>query len=130
MPQVDLKGHTVEELASVANVSVDAIKRAIEMRQKQMMAVQEEQMRKKSIEDEVKREEQIAKQLAMYQQEQQKYLATSTFQPVTTTRTTTTTTTPRPTRKSILSYKVTNKISNAASKVRRQHKCPNRNFVH
>lgn len=109
MPQVDLKGHTVEELASVANVSVDAIKRAIDMRQKQMMAVQAEQMHKKLAEEEIKREEQIAKQLAMYQQEQQKFLATSTL------ATTTTTTTSRPTRKSNLSNKV--KFSNAASKV-------------
>jgi len=37
MPQVDLKGHTVEELAIAANVSVEVIKTAIKMRQQQLM---------------------------------------------------------------------------------------------
>lgn len=95
MPEVDLKGHTVEELAAVANVSVTAIKKAIEMRQKQLMAEQEEQMRKQMLEREAKREEQIAHQLAIYQQEHQKFLATSTIgAPSTTTKMTTTTSKP------------------------------------
>lgn len=36
-PSIDLKGHTIEELAKFANVSVDTIKSAIQMRQQQMM---------------------------------------------------------------------------------------------
>lgn len=36
-PQVDLKGHTVEELAAAANVSVEVIQSAIKVRQQQMM---------------------------------------------------------------------------------------------
>lgn len=91
MPQIDLKGHTVEELAAVANVSVAAIKKAIEMRQKQLLAVHEEMMRNKTLQEELKRDEMIAKQLAMYQQEHQKFLATSTSEPSTTASTTTTT---------------------------------------
>lgn len=86
-----MKGHTVEELAAVANVSVAAIKKAIEMRQKQLLAEQEQQMRKQMLEQEAKREEQIAQQLAIYQQEHQKFLATSTTgSPTTTVRATTT----------------------------------------
>lgn len=102
LPQIDLKGHTVEELAAVANVSVSAIKKAIEIRQKQLLALQEEVNRNKTLEDELKRDEMIAKQLAMYQQEHQKFLATSTTEaPTTATSTTTTeriTTTKKPTR--------------------------------
>lgn len=37
LPHVDLKGHTIEELAVVANVSVDTIKSAIKLRQQQML---------------------------------------------------------------------------------------------
>ena len=37
LPNVDLKGHTVEELALVANVSVETIKTAIKVRQQQML---------------------------------------------------------------------------------------------
>lgn len=37
LPQVDLKGHSVEELAAAANVSVDVIQAAIKLRQQQMM---------------------------------------------------------------------------------------------
>lgn len=33
---IDLKGHTIEELAIMANVSVDVIKSAIKLRQQQM----------------------------------------------------------------------------------------------
>lgn len=40
LPQIDLKGHTVEELAIAANVTVDVIRAAIKMRQKQMLAEQ------------------------------------------------------------------------------------------
>lgn len=99
VPTVDLKGHTVEELAAVANVSVDAIKRAIDLRQKQLIADQEVEMRRQLVEQEALQEEEIAKQLALYRYEQQQFLATSTpptTVPITTT-TTTTTTTPRPT---------------------------------
>lgn len=102
MPAIDLKGHTVEELAAVANVSVSAIKKAIEIRQKQLMAKHEEMMRNKTLEEELKRDEMIAKQLAMYQQEHQKFLATSTTEAPATASTTTTTarttTTKKPTR--------------------------------
>lgn len=82
LPQVDLKGHTVEELAAVANVSVDAIRKAIELRQKQLMADQEIQL-KRQMEEEAnqmrqRQEADIANQLAMYQYQQQQYLATST----------------------------------------------------
>lgn len=38
LPTVDLKGHTVEELAAAAQVSVEVIKDAINLRQQQMMA--------------------------------------------------------------------------------------------
>lgn len=102
LPTIDLKGHTVEELAAVANVSVSAIKKAIEIRQKQLIAEHEELMRNKTLEEELKRDEMIAKQLAMYQQEHQKFLATSTTEAATTASTTTTTvrttTTKKPTR--------------------------------
>lgn len=37
LPAIDLKGHTVEELASAAGVSVEVIKSAIKLRQQQMM---------------------------------------------------------------------------------------------
>lgn len=37
LPQVDLKGHTVEELAAAANVTVDVIQAAIKMRQQQLL---------------------------------------------------------------------------------------------
>lgn len=37
LPQVDLKGHTVEELAKAANVTVDVIQAAIKMRQQQLL---------------------------------------------------------------------------------------------
>ncbi|CAO1404399.1 unnamed protein product [Diamesa serratosioi] len=40
LPQIDLKGHTVEELAIAANVTVEVIRAAIKMRQKQMMIEQ------------------------------------------------------------------------------------------
>lgn len=36
MLQIDLKGHTIEELAVMANVSVDVIKSAIKLRQQQL----------------------------------------------------------------------------------------------
>lgn len=36
IPAVDLKGHTVEELAAAANVSVDVIQKAIFERQKKL----------------------------------------------------------------------------------------------
>lgn len=98
LPQIDLKGHTIEELAAVANVSVAAIKKAIELRQKQLMIERDEMIRNKTLQEELKRDEMIAKQLAMYQQEHQKFLATSTTEaPTTASTTTTTTTTVRPT---------------------------------
>lgn len=37
MPKVDLKGHTIEELAAAANVSVEFIKAAIKIRQQQLL---------------------------------------------------------------------------------------------
>lgn len=117
LPEIDLKGHTVEELAAVANVSVSAIKKAIELRKKQLMAQREEIARNKTLEDELKRDELIAKQLVMYQQEHQKFLATSTIEAPTTASTTTTTTTVRttttrkPTRAPI-PQKLTGKVTN------------------
>lgn len=44
--EVDLKGHTVEELAEAANVSVEVIKRAIKVRQQQMLV--EKQMKSRT----------------------------------------------------------------------------------
>lgn len=40
-------GHTVEELAAVANVSVEAIQRAIQMRQQQLIADQNASIQQK-----------------------------------------------------------------------------------
>ncbi|KAG5682072.1 hypothetical protein PVAND_011454 [Polypedilum vanderplanki] len=37
IPRVDLKGHSIEELAAMANVSVETIKAAIKLRQQQMI---------------------------------------------------------------------------------------------
>lgn len=112
LPEIDLKGHTIEELAAVANVSVSAIKKAIELRQKQLMAVQEEIIRNKTIEQELKRDEMIAKQLAMYQQEHQKFLATSTTETPTTTPiiTTVRTTTTRKTTQVSIPQKLSGKV--------------------
>lgn len=111
LPQIDLKGHTVEELAAVANVSVSAIKKAIELRQKQLLAMQQEMLRNKTMEEELRRDEMIAKQLAMYQQEHQKFLATSTIEtPTTASTTTTTTTTKKPTR-TTASPKIVGKVT-------------------
>lgn len=103
LPHVDLKGHTVEELAAVANVSVEAIKKAISLRQKQLIAEQEAQI-KSQVEEETiqlrqRQENEIANQLAMYQYQQHQYLATSTVpttiktttKPITTTTRQTTT---------------------------------------
>ncbi|XP_058056195.1 uncharacterized protein LOC131207592, partial [Anopheles bellator] len=74
--EVDLMGHTVEELAAAANVSVEVIREAIRVRQQEMRA-----------------QKQYEKQQAAYAQAQ--FLAA---QQKTTTTTTTTTTTPRPRR--------------------------------
>ncbi|XP_050084816.1 uncharacterized protein LOC126570824 isoform X2 [Anopheles aquasalis] len=71
---VDLMGHTVEELAAAANVSVEVIKEAIRVRQQEMRA-----------------QKQYERQQAAYAQAQ--FLAAQQ-----TTTTTTTTTTPRPRR--------------------------------
>jgi hypothetical protein len=38
LPALDLKGHTVEELAAMANVSVEVIKSAIRLRQQQLVS--------------------------------------------------------------------------------------------
>lgn len=48
VPLVDLKGYTVEELAAYANVSVDVIKAAINLRQQQMMKEKNFQAKKTS----------------------------------------------------------------------------------
>lgn len=70
-------GHTIEELAAAANVSVDAIQKAIQMKQQQLLAEQ---------------------QAAMYKQqiEIMKSLATTTAMPTRPSTTATTTTTTRP----------------------------------
>lgn len=41
LPVIDLMGHSVEELAAAANVSVDIIKSAIYMRQQELLAAQQ-----------------------------------------------------------------------------------------
>lgn len=46
MPEIDLKGHSVEDLAKFANVSVNVIKTAISMRQSQMMQKRKDQLQK------------------------------------------------------------------------------------
>uniref|UniRef100_A0A182J8B7 Uncharacterized protein n=1 Tax=Anopheles atroparvus TaxID=41427 RepID=A0A182J8B7_ANOAO len=74
--EVDLMGHTVEELAAAANVSVEVIKEAIRVRQQELRA-----------------QKQYERQQAAYAQAQ--FLAAQTTP---TTTTTTTTTTPRPRR--------------------------------
>lgn len=97
----------------MANVSVAAIKKAIELRQKQLMALHEEMIRNKTLEEELKRDEMIAKQLAMYQQEHQKFLATSTTEAPTTASTTTTTvrtTTARKTTRAPVPVKISGKV--------------------
>uniref|UniRef100_A0A182MAD5 Chitin-binding type-2 domain-containing protein n=1 Tax=Anopheles culicifacies TaxID=139723 RepID=A0A182MAD5_9DIPT len=73
--EIDLMGHTVEELAAAANVSVEVIKEAIRVRQQELRA-----------------QKQYEKQQAAYAQAQ--FFAQQT----TPTTTTTTTTTPRPRR--------------------------------
>ncbi|XP_052902493.1 uncharacterized protein LOC128310003 [Anopheles moucheti] len=74
--EIDLMGHTVEELAAAANVSVEVIKEAIRVRQQELRA-----------------QKQYEKQQAAYAQAQ--FFAQQQTTPVTTT---TTTTTPRPRR--------------------------------
>lgn len=79
LPQVDLRGHTVEELAKVANVSVETIQNAIRMRQQQML---------------------LEQQSALYHQMDISKATAPTrppTRPKTTTTTTTTTTTQAPT---------------------------------
>ncbi|EDS28862.1 chitin binding protein [Culex quinquefasciatus] len=76
---VDLMGHTVEELAAAANVSVEVIKEAIRVRKQEILAQQQYQKQQAAI---------VHAQVMAAQQ------ATSTS----TTTTTTTTTTPRPRR--------------------------------
>lgn len=49
MPEIDLKGHSVEDLAKFANVSVNVIKTAISMRQSQMMQKRKDQLQKLSV---------------------------------------------------------------------------------
>ncbi|XP_053667606.1 uncharacterized protein LOC128717955, partial [Anopheles marshallii] len=74
--EIDLMGHTVEELAAAANVSVEVIKEAIRVRQQELRA-----------------QKQYEKQQAAYAQAQ--FFAQQQTTPTTTT---TTTTTPRPRR--------------------------------
>lgn len=78
LPSVDLQGHTVEELAAVANVSVSVIKSAIYMKQQEMLAEQNLNLRQQETYN------QIQQQFGMQAIE------------TTSTTTTTTTTTPRP----------------------------------
>lgn len=67
-------GHTVEELAQVANVSVEAIQKAIQMKQQQML---------------------IERQTALYKQQLELIAREATTTSTTTTTTTTTTMAPR-----------------------------------
>lgn len=73
-------GHTVEELAAAANISVEAIQKAIQVKQQQLLAEQEAAMYKQQIE--------------LMQQ-----YATTTKMPTRPSTTTTTTTTARPVTK-------------------------------
>ncbi|XP_055644091.1 homeobox protein 13 isoform X2 [Toxorhynchites rutilus septentrionalis] len=79
---VDLMGHTVEELATAANVSVEVIREAIRVRKQEILAQQQYHKQQAAI---------IQAQILAAQQ------ATSTTTSTTTTSTTTTTT-PRPRR--------------------------------
>lgn len=74
---VDLMGHTVEELATAANVSVEVIKEAIRVRKQELLAQQQQQKQQAQI---------VQAQILAAQQMKS------------TTTTTTTTTTPRPRR--------------------------------
>ncbi|XP_053690709.1 uncharacterized protein LOC128739257 [Sabethes cyaneus] len=76
---VDLMGHTVEELAAAANVSVEVIREAIRVRKQEIIAQQQQQKQQAQI---------VQAQILAAQQ------ATSTS----TSTTTTTSTTPRPRR--------------------------------
>lgn len=91
LPEVDLRGHTVEELALVANVSVATIKNAIKMRQQQLV---------------------LEQQAIQYQQQMEMLKAAAprlsptrapTRPPTTTTTTTTTTSSPPTTPKYVIS---------------------------
>ncbi|XP_065076123.1 uncharacterized protein mtg isoform X2 [Ochlerotatus camptorhynchus] len=75
---VDLMGHTVEELAAAANVSVEVIKEAIRVRKQELLAQQQYQKQQSAI---------VQAQIIAAQHAKS-----------TTTTTTTTTTTPRPRR--------------------------------
>lgn len=80
---MDLKGHTVEELASAANVTVEVIQEAIRNRQQQMMAEQQ-----KSYADAMFAQQQYIAQ----QQKKQQVPSTqppTTLPPTTTARSTT-----------------------------------------
>lgn len=91
IPKVDLMGHTVEELAAAANVSVQAIKQAIYMRQQQLLA----DYRANQIRNELMKR------------------STTSTTTTTTPSTTTTTTTVRPTkRQTMKSSNNSNKVSN------------------
>lgn len=49
LPEIDLKGHSIEDLAAFANVSVNVIKAAISMRQSQMIQKRKTDLRNQSI---------------------------------------------------------------------------------
>lgn len=51
LPPIDLKGHTIEELAAVANVSIETIKSAIKLRQQQMIV--EKKIQKSAIDKKI-----------------------------------------------------------------------------
>jgi len=63
LPNVDLKGHTIEELAAVANVSVETIKSAIKLRQQQMLV---EKKIQKSVADKKKILEPLTMQTTLH----------------------------------------------------------------
>ena len=46
-PDIDLKGHTIEELAAFANVTVDVIKAALKIRKEQMKSTQRNSLTKR-----------------------------------------------------------------------------------
>lgn len=105
MPEVDLKGHTVEELAIAANVTVEVIQEAIRNRQIQMLADQ-----KKSYADAM-----LAQQQYIAHQEEKQQIP-STKAPTTLPSTTTPrTTTPLVTKKPVSKYAIAggHKVMNA-----------------
>ena len=82
LPSVDLKGHTIEELAAVANVSVETIKSAIKLRQQQMLV---EKKIQKSVADKKKILEPLTMQTTLQSTTVEKTTESTTQSSTTTT---------------------------------------------